>query len=141
MIVHFLVIFRKLNLITMRNALKLFSIFVILLAGCKGTNEVNINLKYDQNISLEYHEVIDAYQQLADAYPEAKLTEVGTTDIGKPLHIFMMSKDGDFDPSSIRKKGRTIIFINNGSFPETKQAGYCSILGTSCFSFAYKKKT
>lgn len=90
---------------------------LVILSACKESNEVNINLKYDDNLSLEYHEVIDAYQQLADYYPEARLVEMGKTDIGKPLHLFMISGDSDFNPESIKKKGKCIILINNGIHP------------------------
>lgn len=101
----------------MRRIIFLLCFFATIIAACSDNKEVNIELKYDQNISLEYDEVIDAYQQLADAYGDASLSVIGRTDIGKPLHLFMMSKDGDFDPASIRKKGRTIVFINNGIHP------------------------
>ena len=90
---------------------------LLILSACKEDGEVNINLKYDDNLSLEYHEVIDAYSQLADHYPEARLLEMGETDIGKPLHLFMISGDGDFDPGSIREKGKCIILVNNGIHP------------------------
>ena len=89
----------------------------IILSGCKQSDEVNINLRYDENLSLEYDEVIDAYQQLADHYPEARLVEMGKTDIGKPLHLFMISGDKDFNPESIREKGKCIILVNNGIHP------------------------
>jgi len=90
---------------------------LLVLAACKEDGEVNINLKYDDNLSLEYDEVIDAYRQLADHYPEARLVDMGMTDIGKPLHLFMISGDGDFDPGSIREKGKCIILVNNGIHP------------------------
>ena len=90
---------------------------LLILTSCKQNNEVNINLKYDDNLSLEYDEVIDAYTQLSNHYPEARLVEMGKTDIGKPLHLFMISGDRDFDPESIRKKGKCIILINNGIHP------------------------
>ena len=117
MIVSFFVIFHELILCLMKRSIFILFVLSLVLASCNTTPEVNINLKYDDNISLQYDEVIDAYQQLADAYPEAQLTEYGKTDIGKPLHLFMMSLDKDFDPSSIRKKGRCIVFINNGIHP------------------------
>jgi hypothetical protein len=79
--------------------------------------DVNINLKYDQNYSLSYDETISAYRQLASNYKITKLIEMGPTDIGKPLHLFIISKDKDFDPVSIRKKGKAIILINNGIHP------------------------
>lgn len=90
---------------------------LLILSACKKNDELNINLKYDQNLSLEYNEVIDAYRQLADHYAEARLVEMGKTDIGKPLHLFMISGDGDFNPESVKKKGKCIILINNGIHP------------------------
>jgi hypothetical protein len=91
------------------------SIMFLSLSGQKG--EVKINLKYDQNYSFSYYEAIDAYKQLSANYPITKLTEMGPTDIGKPLHLFFISKDKDFDPVSIRKKGKSIILIINGIHP------------------------
>ena len=85
------------------------------LAGQK--SEVRINLRYDQNYSFSYDEAIDAYKQLAANYKITKLVEMGPSDIGKPIHLFMISKDKDFDPQSIRKKGKVIILVNNGIHP------------------------
>ena len=73
-----------------------------------------VELRYEKNLSLEYDEVIHAYQAMADYYPGAELLEMGATDVGKPLHLFMISGDEDFDPASIRDKGRSIVLINNG---------------------------
>jgi len=101
----------------MRHSLIFTLAGLLILSACNQKDEVNINLKYDDNLSLEYHEVIDAYSQLADYYPEASLVEMGKTDIGKPLHLFMISGDRDFNPESIRKKGKCIILINNGIHP------------------------
>jgi hypothetical protein len=101
----------------MRHAIIPVMAALLILSACKENDELNINLKYDQNLSLEYHEVIDAYRQLADHYDEARLVEMGKTDIGKPLHLFMISGDGDFNPESVKKKGKCIILINNGIHP------------------------
>lgn len=90
---------------------------LLILQACNKNDEVNIDLRYDQNLSLEYHEVIDAYSQLANHYDEARLVEMGKTDIGKPLHLFIISGDRDFNPESVREKGKCIILINNGIHP------------------------
>ncbi len=83
-------------------------------ASCTRQPAPEITLRYDENQSLEYHEVIDAYRQLASYYDKAKLTEMGPTDTGRPLHLFLLSGDGDFDPVSLKEKGRSIVLINNG---------------------------
>ena len=52
-----------------------------------------ISLRYENNETLTYDEVIEAYKYLDEKYKTAKLLTVGETDIGKPLHFFVMSKD------------------------------------------------
>ncbi|MFD2784468.1 M14 family metallopeptidase [Hymenobacter rubripertinctus] len=60
---------------------------------------------------------IGYYQRLAAAYPEIELREAGSTDSGRPLHAVVVSLDGDFDPASLRAKGRRVVFIQNGIHP------------------------
>ncbi len=76
-----------------------------------------INLRYEQNIGLSYEDAIDAYRQLDNFYPQAMLKEMGMTDAGLPLHLFIISGDGVFDPAQIKKEGKSIILINNGIHP------------------------
>ena len=68
------------------------SIITINVSGQKG--EPQINLRYEENYSFSYEETIEAYKLLASYYKTAKLVEMGMTDIGKPLHIFFISKIG-----------------------------------------------
>lgn len=84
------------------------------LAACTSGPAPEIQFLYEENISLPYEKVIDAYARLAAYYPQASLREVGQTDSGKPLHLFMVSKDGDFDPASLRAKGRCVVLLMNG---------------------------
>jgi hypothetical protein len=68
--------------------------------------------------SLEYDEVIDIYKQLGSMYNEAELTVIGTTDIGRPLHLFVINKNMVFNPSDIQSNSHsTVLFINNGIHP------------------------
>jgi hypothetical protein len=102
----------------MKTALLTFLIFItVSVISFSQKNSVKINLRYDQNYSLSYYEAIDAYKQLASNYKITRLMEMGPTDIGKPLHLFMISKDRDFDPVSLKKKGKNILLINNGIHP------------------------
>lgn len=89
-------------------------VLVIGLSGCKPQTPPEISLRYDQNQSFDYYETIEAYQKLADHYKEARLKEMGFSDTGKPLHLFMISGSRDFDPASIKRKGKTIVLIMNG---------------------------
>ena len=76
-----------------------------------------INLRYNENYSPEYDEVISMYRALDAAYPRAHLAEAGLTDCGKPLHTFIISQTGQFDPQILKKEGKAIILINNGIHP------------------------
>lgn len=101
-----------------------FLFFPVLLAfigaGCskavqdRAETEALVHLKFEQNLSSTYNEVIANYQKLDSAWPEAKLLECGLTDCGKPLHLFVISGDRQFDPDKIRKSGKCIVLINNG---------------------------
>ncbi len=76
-----------------------------------------VELRYEENETVTWQEAIQMYESLDAAYEEALLIEAGRTDAGKPLHLFIISKDGVFSPEEIRKSGRTVLFINNGIHP------------------------
>jgi len=63
-----------------------------------------------------YYQTITYYTNLANAYPEISLKEVGETDAGQPLHMVTYNPDKYFDFIDIRKSKR-IILINNGIHP------------------------
>jgi len=74
----------------------------------------NVKLKYLQNETVTYKECIDFYKALEKKYPNCKLIEFGKTDIGQPLHLFLIGNDTNLDFKSIEKSNKTIILINNG---------------------------
>ncbi|PST85187.1 hypothetical protein C7T94_03525 [Pedobacter yulinensis] len=70
------------------------------------------------NTTTTYAELIPFYKRLAAAYPkQAQLIQAGPTDIGKPLHLLVLSADGSFDPGKARAAGKCILLINNGIHP------------------------
>jgi len=77
----------------------------------------NPGLSYEENHSLTWEEAIAFYNDLDQKYSEATLLEMGMTDAGRPLHLFLISSDGVTDPAEIRRQGKTIILINNGIHP------------------------
>lgn len=79
--------------------------------------DAQINLKYDENKTLEYQEIIDSYRYLDQKYPEAKLVEAGSSDAGKALHLFIISSGQQFTPEEIHASAMNIILINNGIHP------------------------
>lgn len=73
--------------------------------------------KHEQNQTVTYDEAIAFYSELDKKYNQAKLSSYGNTDIGKPLHLFVISAENDFDPASLKNKNKRIILINNGIHP------------------------
>ncbi|UFH53130.1 M14 family metallopeptidase [Spirosoma sp. KNUC1025] len=67
----------------------------------------------DTNQSATYPQIIRWYQQLDQQYEQAKLIEVGKTDIGKPLHLFLLAADKQFTS----RPDRVTLLINNGIHP------------------------
>lgn len=86
-----------------------FCLFVHITSGIAQDYQV-----FRQQRSLSYDSVILQYTKLDKTYKNAKLIEYGKTDIGKPLHVFVISSDAEFNPDKIRKKNRRIILVNNG---------------------------
>ncbi|MBB3836674.1 hypothetical protein FHS57_000656 [Runella defluvii] len=60
-----------------------------------------------------YDEIIRFYQALDKKYDQASLIEVGTTDIGKPIHLFVLSANKIFKPQA----GKVTLLVNNGIHP------------------------
>lgn len=70
------------------------------------------------NRSLPHPEVIEAYRKLDARYEEALLLEMGPTDSGRPLHLFLLQKDGIAEaPLAELCRDKTVLFINNGIHP------------------------
>lgn len=72
--------------------------------------------KNDQTTAT-YNEAIDFYQKLAKEYPQLQLKEWGMTDAGLPLHVAVVSENGQFDPAALRRENKRILLINNAIHP------------------------
>ena len=68
------------------------------------------------NESISYPELIAAYTALSDEYPHAQLLEIGQTDIGEPLHLFVINSDQSFELDHLAD-AKVVLFINNGIHP------------------------
>jgi hypothetical protein len=73
-----------------------------------------LHLKYEQNYTPTYYEVIEMYKLLDSRYENAALIENGLTDSGKPLHTFIINNKKEFNPEKIKKQGKSVLLINNG---------------------------
>jgi hypothetical protein len=67
--------------------------------------------------SPTYFQIIDWWKAMDAASPIVMMREAGETDAGLPLHLVLVSTDGDFNIASLKRKGKTILFINNGIHP------------------------
>lgn len=74
---------------------------------------LQLPFELNNNRTATYEEAINFYKALAEVSPFLLLKEYGTSDSGMPLHLAVLSKDQDFNPVSIRKKGKQILMINN----------------------------
>ena len=66
-----------------------------------------------ENYTATYSEIIDFYKKLDANFQDFTLVDVGKTDIGKPLHLGILSKGGATSPQTIREEGKVILLINN----------------------------
>ncbi len=90
-------------------------LLALLIAPLRGTTQEVLD-KYKENRSVTHREAIDMYGQFARQYEEAELVEQGPTDAGRPLHLFLLSGSGKFEPTAI-SEDKPVLFINNGIHP------------------------
>jgi Zinc carboxypeptidase len=64
-----------------------------------------------------YDEIIDYYQSLDREFDRLNIIEYGPTDIGKPLHLIVISENREFDPVKIKASGKAVLMILNGIHP------------------------
>lgn len=76
-----------------------------------------LKLKFEQNYTPTYPEIIEMFKLLDENYGNAVLLEKGLTDCGKPLHLFVINNEPEFNPEKIREQGKTVLLINNGIHP------------------------
>lgn len=71
---------------------------------------------FQGNRTATWEECIAAYRQLDSDYAMASLNVIGSTDVGKPLHLFIINQDKIFYPE-LFDPGKTVLLINNGIHP------------------------
>jgi len=76
-----------------------------------------IPLQYQQNKSFTWDETINYYKLLDKKYKKAWLVEQGTTDVGKPLHLFFMYGGKNFKREVIENKSVPVLLVMNGIHP------------------------
>ncbi len=71
---------------------------------------------YLKNETYTFEGVTEVFQELARKYPEkANYLELGYSDYGLPIPLFIMNKTGGFSKDDM--KGKTVLLINNAIHP------------------------
>ena len=81
------------------------------------SQQTPFELSKDKNYTATYAEVMAYYKGLARQQPQIRLFNYGSTDIGYPLTLVVLSKDKVFDPALIKKQNKRVLLINNGIHP------------------------
>lgn len=80
----------------------------------------NISTPFELNNGLEsqgYTAIIDWWKKLDDGSGKVKMLSMGMTDANFPLHLVVLSNNGDHNFSNIHKNNKRVILINNGIHP------------------------
>jgi Zinc carboxypeptidase len=80
----------------------------------------NITTKFEQSKATQtptYFEIIDWWKKLDEKSGKVKMLTMSMTDAGYPLHLIVVSNNGDYNFNNIRKNNKRIILINNGIHP------------------------
>lgn len=64
-----------------------------------------------------YAEIVEWWQNLDNASGKVKMLTMGMTDAGYPLHLIVVSNNGDYNFNNIHRNNKRVILINNGIHP------------------------
>ncbi|MFN8343535.1 MAG: M14 family metallopeptidase [Spirosomataceae bacterium] len=88
-------------------------LFLLLLLSPSLWAQITPYEKSKETETATYEEIIQFYRELDKKYDQASLLEVGTTDIGKPIHLLVLSADKVFKP----QPNKVTLLVNNGIHP------------------------
>jgi len=94
-----------------------FFLILILINGFLMANAQISPFEKNKGLTATYQELIDYYQVLDNKYEQMRIFDCGSSDIGKPINLIVLSRDKIFDPIEIRKQNKRILLINNGIHP------------------------
>src|SRR5688572_3693351 len=98
--------------------IKLFSFILILSSNFLSAQVINTRFEESKGTeSPTYFEIIAWWKKLDEKSGKVKMLAMGMTDAGFPLHLIVVSNNGDYNFSNIRKNNKRIILINNGIHP------------------------
>lgn len=92
-----------------------FLFFYVLSASAQ--NYITYYEKSGFTESPDYFTIIKWWQKLDEASGKVKMLVMDSTDAGEPLHLVVVSENGDWNFNNIRAKNKRLILINNGIHP------------------------
>ena len=98
----------------------MYKLIPFLLLACFSSSAQTITTKFETSGGKEspvYSEIIDWWKKLDERSGKVKMMTMGMTDAGFPLHLVVVSNNGDYNFGNIRKNNKRIILINNGIHP------------------------
>ena len=98
---------------------KLF-VCLLMFAVLHGASQSLPPTKFEQTQGRQtptYQEAVEWWRKADAASPYIQMKEAGPSDAGYPLHLVLVSSDKDFSITSIKKKKKSIILVNNGIHP------------------------
>lgn len=106
-------------------------VFLMVLGPLIGFNQVEKKDSLSGNFTPEYDDIIQYYRQMADSFPNSRLIEMGKTDIGKPLHLFVINSESFSSIEELKNSGKVFLLINNGIHPGEPDGINASIIFAS----------
>jgi hypothetical protein len=67
--------------------------------------------------SATYFEAIKFYKQLDRSSPKVLVKSMGISDAGYPLHLVLVSANGQFEPAAWHKQNKAVVLVLNGIHP------------------------
>ncbi len=95
-------------------------LFALTILCCQCVAAQTILTKFEQSKGKQsptYFEIIDWWKKLDTQSGKVKMLPMGMTDAGYPLHLVVVSNNGDHNFDNIRKNNKRVILINNGIHP------------------------
>lgn len=81
-------------------------------------SQIEIPDLYEQNQTYDHNSLILKYISLEKSYPDkCKLITYGVSDCGRPLHLFVMNREGCFSADKLDRQNKSVLLINNGIHP------------------------
>ncbi len=97
--------------------MKLFLFPFLTLTCLASMAQVEQTYKYTSNETYTYAETHEVYRKLAAKHNIAEFKEIGESDAGKPIGVFIISSDKKFKGKEIRESKKSVLLINNAIHP------------------------